>query len=1092
MSEIEQSKGYEFTILSEDVAIQDLFEDKTHERVSQNLFQVITQSNKGVTIGLEGSWGSGKSTVIKLLRDKLKERDPKSLFFMFDAWAHDGDPLRRIFLESLIRNIDPDGNNSRLDEINSRITGRKKTVEVRAKKSTSRLGKLISLSALAIPLGTAILNKVKFENLVSPWSPFAHFYPTSLIVGLFFCLAPIWILVYWFCCGDKDHATQRVTWEFFSTDSKEDYTQDISEDGERTSIEFEDYFQQIIQCAIEDESIRKCVIVIDNLDRIDPEHAKNIWSTLQTFFQKRSNNTGKSNWSDKMWFVIPFDQQGFVKIWSSSESVDDVAKSFLKKCFQLIAEVPPPVMSGWSEYARSCIESALTGWPKGDLEQVLTNYIRYAGKLETSPTPRDIKAFINQLGLIGAMWGGSVSVESLCLYVLLKESNTVESIRKTLVSGALPGNFQTNNDRNLICSEIAGLLFGVQKEKGLQLLLGPEIKEAFSTGNGDLLRGLVKSYGHAFWIAYEASKSLWLISSTDADEYKIAFTKAFYDGLSSYQNKVFNDSKNLTHIWLESMERLNFARFDYSASLEVCLKLSQEPEKILKLIRAFVEKRLGEIISELEEPEFPEDSLENFLHLIKLVEMQSGALPRREYPIMTLQKWELWLMHMNNYDLKFSMVIPNIEVIRSIEKMVQFSSNTYDEKKLKVLSLTYDYYPDAPVWESVITQAISWFNFGERTVDCETLYAFCLKFFGNNSYKLSEKIEACVKSPSFWVASRHSAINKNPSLPILASISLNNDLQKKDYVSNEIKSFWAATPNDNDIAATYEQLKRLKKVDTIWQLCRDKKNVLAIEIVRNITDTALFSSATGAFFIDEYSWATEVEIASFAQKFAQHGAFLANSKVMSENAVAFQGVFSIFYALHEAVICDFIDDKISKLNKENWQEILANNGKMLELVKGKNPFFSDAIQEYLIDLVSGKLPEDTQTDLIPNLPGLLGKVTDLDKTILPKIINLYFSDEEDPLDDIQFKVLSPFFNKHLSCVDEKLLMTRIIEWINNDEIARVRWLADQEIKLFEEPLEKLIALVEHGLKSEVEIKRTIAAKINQKFKLGLLVASQQA
>ena len=101
MTKQEHPTGYKFKILSEDVATQYLFEDQTHERVSENLYQTIKDASKGVTIGLEGSWGSGKSTVIKLLKDKLaKNNEEKTLFFMFDAWAHDGDPLRRIFLES--------------------------------------------------------------------------------------------------------------------------------------------------------------------------------------------------------------------------------------------------------------------------------------------------------------------------------------------------------------------------------------------------------------------------------------------------------------------------------------------------------------------------------------------------------------------------------------------------------------------------------------------------------------------------------------------------------------------------------------------------------------------------------------------------------------------------------------------------------------------------------------------------------------------------------------------------------------------------------------------------------------------------------
>lgn len=65
------------------------------------ILNLIKRENDGITIGLSGKWGSGKSTIINLLKNDV-EASGLFTFFYFDAWSHESNPLRRIFLESLI------------------------------------------------------------------------------------------------------------------------------------------------------------------------------------------------------------------------------------------------------------------------------------------------------------------------------------------------------------------------------------------------------------------------------------------------------------------------------------------------------------------------------------------------------------------------------------------------------------------------------------------------------------------------------------------------------------------------------------------------------------------------------------------------------------------------------------------------------------------------------------------------------------------------------------------------------------------------------------------------------------------------------
>ncbi|MCC5849597.1 MAG: hypothetical protein JJU29_16060 [Verrucomicrobia bacterium] len=143
----DNQKKYAFKLLPEKAVDDDAFEDKTHERLGAMLADIImNHDGPGQTIGLEGPWGSGKSTVINLLKKKLSKKKYK--FFCFDAWAHEGDPLRRIFLESLANSlIINDGKHSdELENLKNTIANRTQTKTTTTKRSMTWFGNILSIS----------------------------------------------------------------------------------------------------------------------------------------------------------------------------------------------------------------------------------------------------------------------------------------------------------------------------------------------------------------------------------------------------------------------------------------------------------------------------------------------------------------------------------------------------------------------------------------------------------------------------------------------------------------------------------------------------------------------------------------------------------------------------------------------------------------------------------------------------------------------------------------------------------------------------------------------------------------------------------
>ena len=131
-------------LISDTPSAQDVF--GSHERVASALSGMVLAEDGGHAIALEGTWGSGKSTVVKLLAKKLEGK-----VFEFDAWAHEDDPLRRVFLERLIGFLWDRIPKKKHKEWNQVL------LELRAHEKSVTTTSIPSLSSRALVLSTFVL-----------------------------------------------------------------------------------------------------------------------------------------------------------------------------------------------------------------------------------------------------------------------------------------------------------------------------------------------------------------------------------------------------------------------------------------------------------------------------------------------------------------------------------------------------------------------------------------------------------------------------------------------------------------------------------------------------------------------------------------------------------------------------------------------------------------------------------------------------------------------------------------------------------------------------------------------------------------------
>ena len=396
-------------------------------------------------------------------------------------------------------------------------------------------------SSLLVPLGISLLNSGLRKDLsVFYTGPVAW----DFIFGILFSAAPIVILLA-LQIINREENNEEDPWALLFFKSVADTRTETIEEPNPTSVEFEKIFSDLMDNALTDEN-RKIVIVLDNLDRIDGSDALSILSTLQTFFQHRQQL--KLDWLSRLWVIIPYDRDSLQRLWQNDENGSPLSVSFLDKRFQIRFEVPPFVLSNWSEYLHSLLESAFPDHDEAEFHTTYRVYDQYRENTGESPTPRDLKLFVNQLGAIHRQWNDKFPLPQIAFYVLLRRGEN-----KNIDVSLLNDNIKKLTPEVLMGQDVyvnlAALYYNVEPEIARQLLLRQPLSDALRKGNIEEVKSLSEWRGFVQvlenipfgdWTngtSYQLANAAFALEKSGVLE-KIGFAETFV--LKSQLRNVFN------------------------------------------------------------------------------------------------------------------------------------------------------------------------------------------------------------------------------------------------------------------------------------------------------------------------------------------------------------------------------------------------------------------------------------------------------------------------------------------------------------------------------------------------------------------------
>jgi hypothetical protein len=433
------------------------------------------------------------------LEEKLKTSKKPVRTFVFDAWAHQGDPLRRTFLEKLIdwlhKELKWTTGRKDWNKIGDQLARRLEEVETTATPRLTNWGVVGALSLLVTPIALGIYQKIHFE-----WHP--AWDAAALAASALPVLVAVTIWVQWRYKqrgkADKDREPL-PNLIFTSTENKT--LSRSSKTPDPTSVEFEKIYQELLAEVLSGND-RRVLFVIDNLDRVRHEDASSIWATLRVFFDPATKSI--QDWRNRIWVLVPFDPEAIDDLWESglgngAADRNSASRHFLEKTFQATFRVPPVILTNWEKFLMTLWRGAFPNKSHSD-EEFHTIYRLY-DRLRTSPgtTPRNLKIFVNAVGALHCQWQDRVPLTHLAAFVLISSESSSRVLATAMEPEptAYPSPAQT---LNILLGEgwrrnLAAIYFNVEPSDAYQTLLFGPISSALQNGDGKALADLSSNPG---------------------------------------------------------------------------------------------------------------------------------------------------------------------------------------------------------------------------------------------------------------------------------------------------------------------------------------------------------------------------------------------------------------------------------------------------------------------------------------------------------------------------------------------------------------------------------------------------------------------
>ena len=445
----------------------DKFEGQSQRRLTNAIANHITSIDKIENnifpriIGLEGSWGVGKSNVIKQLENHEKIKDNYFLF-EYDAWGHQEDLQRRSFLELLTTELIEVGILEGRTTIKikgggeEKVSWQEKLKYLLAKKTETKTEQYPRISNSVLVSGLVIILTSLFMFFASIAKNFITLNWLSISISIILPLLPILVtLIIWWRACKKDIRYKKLDYllAIYNNDIKNDICYETINEDEPTVTEFKTWMQDISE-HIKNNKKQNLIVVFDNMDRLPAEKVKQLWSSIHTFFSEKV--------FENIWTIIPFDEKHLACAFGESDNINErelLTKYFISKTFPVVYSVTPPTITDFNNLFNKLFEEAFAN-TETDRQEDISRIFRLE---KPNTTVREVIEFINQLVALKNIWQGDIDILYIAIFILKKSELQKSNIAEEILSGDYLGKYIlsiVSNDE-VLQKNISALIYGV-------------------------------------------------------------------------------------------------------------------------------------------------------------------------------------------------------------------------------------------------------------------------------------------------------------------------------------------------------------------------------------------------------------------------------------------------------------------------------------------------------------------------------------------------------------------------------------------------------------------------------------------------------